>query len=445
MSLLVVGLSHRSAPVELLERATLAGGRGALLDEALRRGDHVNEWMVVSTCNRVEIYGEVATFHGAVTQMSESLCAATGLDLDEVGDSLYAHYEERAVAHLFSVAAGLDSLAVGESQILAQLRTSLHDGREHGHLGSSLENFAQQALRVGKKVHAETGIDAVSKGLIERGVVLAEQRLGPIAELPVAVVGSGAMSALTAHTLTRLGVTDITIVSRTLENAERLAAATGAGARPWDERDDVIAGARFVVSCTGAVGHVIGVDGVRSGRRDDSPSQVFLDLALPRDVEPAVGELPGVDVFWLDDLREVGEADGSRSALEAVETMVTEEVAEFALGRRAAAVGPTVAAIRRYAADVVAGELERMDARVDLDDKQRAQVQLTVHRIVEKLLHTPTVRMKELATSDDGGDYTKLLHTLFDLDPFVSQVSSIPREVGHPVAPLSGGQNGGGQ
>lgn len=444
MSLLVVGLSHRSAPVELLERATLSGDRGAQLDEALRRGDHVNEWMVVSTCNRVEIYGEVATFHGAVTQMSESLCAATGLDLAEVGDSLYAHYEERAVAHLFSVAAGLDSLAVGESQILAQLRTSLQDGREHGHLGRALENVAQQALRVGKKVHAETGIDTVSKGLIERGVALAEQRIGPVTQVPVAVVGSGAMSALTAHTLTRMGVTDITIVSRTLENAQRLATATGASARPWDERHDVIAGARFVVSCTGAVGHVIGADEVRAGRSDDSPAQVFLDLALPRDVDPAVGDLAGVEAFWLDDLRAVGEADGSRTELEAVESMVTEEVAEFALSRRAAAVGPTVAAIRRYAADVVAGELERMDARIELDEKQRAQVQLTIHRIVEKLLHTPTVRMKELATSDDGGDYTKLLHTLFDLDPFVSQVSNIPREVGHQGAP-AGRRSGGGQ
>lgn len=439
MSLLVVGLSHRSAPVELLERATLSGDRGKKLDEALRGGDHVDEWMVVSTCNRVEIYGEVATFHGAVTQMSESLCAATGLDLDELGDSLYAHYEERAVAHLFSVAAGLDSLAVGESQILAQLRTSLHDGREHGHLGSVLEGVAQQALRVGKKVHTETGIDTVSKGLIERGVAHAEEVLGPITQVPVAVVGSGAMSALAAHTLGRLGVTEITVVGRTLANAQRLAEATGATARPWDERAQVIAESRFVVSCTGAVGHVIGAQDLPA----DGVERVFLDLALPRDVDPAIEATPGVHLYWLDDLREVAESEGSRTELDAVEAMVTQEVADFALSRRAASVGPTVAAIRRYAADVVAGELSRMDARIELDDKQRAQVQLTVHRIVEKLLHTPTVRMKELATSEEGGDYTKLLHTLFDLDPFVSQVSSIPREV-HPRVP-AGPNTGGAQ
>lgn len=432
MSLLVVGLSHRSAPAELLERAALTGDRGAQLDAVLRAGEHVNEWMIVSTCNRVEIYGEVATFHGAVTQMSESLCAVTGLGLDELGDSLYAHFEERAVAHLFSVAAGLDSLAVGESQILAQLRTSLHDGREHGHLGSSLESVAQQALRVGKKVHAETEIDAVSKGLIERGAALAEDHLGPISRVRAAVVGAGAMSALATHTLVRLGVQHITVVSRTLDSAERLALATGAQARAWEERAEVIADAQFVVSCTGAVGHVISVGDAKAAQHRDRP-QVYLDLALPRDVDPAVADLDGIELLWLDDLREVAETEGSRTQVQAVEEMVTAEVAEFVLNRRAAAVGPTVAAIRRYAADVVAGELERLEARVELDERQRGQVQLTIHRIVEKLLHTPTVRMKELASSEDGSEYTSLLRALFDIDPFVSKVSSIPRDVGSEV------------
>ncbi|GAB3759304.1 glutamyl-tRNA reductase [Yimella radicis] len=426
MSLLVVGLSHRSAPVELLERAALSGERGARLDAVLRGGDHVEEWMIVSTCNRVEIYGEVGTFHGAVTQISESLCAVTGLSLEELGDSLYAHYEERAIAHLFSVAAGLDSLAIGESQILGQLRSSLQDGREHGHLGSALENVAQQALRVGKKVHAETEIDRVSKGLIERGVALAEHRIGPIQRARATVIGSGAMSALATHTLSRMGVENITIVSRTLENARRLAAATGATAREWDERADAIAESDFVVSCTGAVGHVVEIEHVTGGDRP----KVFLDLALPRDVDPAVAVLDAVTVLWLEDLREVTESEGSRSQVHAVEEMVTAEVAEFVLNRRAASVGPTVAAIRRYAADVVATELERLDSRVELDDRQRAQVQLSVHRIVEKLLHTPTVRMKQLAGSEDGSEYTSLLRTLFDIDPFVSKVSSIPRQVG---------------
>lgn len=428
MSLLVVGLSHRSAPVELLEQAAVSGDRGELLDIVLGQGDHVDEWMIVSTCNRVEIYGEVATFHGAVGEMSEALCAVTGLSIEELGDSLYAHHEERAIAHLFSVAAGLDSIAVGESQILAQLRQALSDGRSHGHLGSGLESVAQQALRVGKRVHAETEIDSVSKGLIERGISLAQHHIGPLSQARAVVIGAGAMSALATHTLSRLGAAEVTIVSRTLASAERLAAVTGAKVTPWENRAEALADADFIVSCTGAVGHVISVDDARASRLEGP--QVYLDLALPRDVDPEVADLEDVHVFWLDDLREVAEEAGSRSQVRAVEELVTAEVAEFVTTRRAASVGPTVAAIRRYAADVVAAELQRLESRTTLDERQEAQVQLTIHRIVEKLLHTPTVRMKELAGSQDAADYTKLLHTLFDIDPFVSKVSHIPRQVG---------------
>ncbi|GAB3588064.1 glutamyl-tRNA reductase [Calidifontibacter terrae] len=428
MSLLVVGLSHRSAPVEVLERAALSGERPLRLDDALRAGDHVNEWMTVSTCNRVEIYADVATFHGAVNQISESLCAATGLDLDELSKVMYAHFEDRAIAHLFSVAAGLDSIAVGESQILGQLRRALHDGRDHGHLRSHLEGVAQQALRVGKRAHAETDIDTVSRSLIERGVAIAQETVGPISHVPALVIGSGAMSALASHTLRRMGVTDLTVVSRTRANAERLAEGVGAVARPWEERAAALAQARFVVSCTGAVGHVVDRADVVAAHNGEP--QVYLDLALPRDIDPAADDVPGVKVLDLEDLHQVRQDAGTLSQVQAVEDLVTAEVAEFVSRRRSDAVGPTVAAIRRYAADVVSAELDRLDSRVSLDERDRAQVQLTVHRVVEKLLHTPTVRMKELAGADADIDFTRLVRELFDIDPHSSMVASIPRDIG---------------
>ncbi len=415
----------------MLERAALSGDRPLQLDESLRAGDHVNEWMTVSTCNRVEVYADVATFHGAVNQITESLCAATGLTLDELGDVTYAHFEDRAIAHLFSVAAGLDSIAVGESQILGQLRTALHDGRDHGHLRSQLESVAQHALRVGKRAHAETGIDTVSRSLIERGVAVAQETLGPISHAPALVIGSGAMSALASHTLRRMGVTDLTVVSRTYANAERLATAVDAAVRPWEERAEALAEARFIVSCTGAVGHVIDRDAVAAAHRGaDGAAQVYLDLALPRDIDPAAEDVPGVRVLDLADLSQVQQDAGTRSQVQAVEDLVTAEVAEFVTRRRAEAVAPTVAAIRRYAADVVSAELERLDSRVQLDERDRAQVQLTVHRVVEKLLHTPTVRMKELAGADVDVDFTRVIRELFDIDPHSSKVSSIPREIG---------------
>lgn len=428
MSLLVVGLSHRSAPVELLERVALSQDRARVLDSALRAGDHVNEWMTVSTCNRVEVYADVATFHGAVNQITEALCVATGLDIGELGDVMYAHFEDRAVAHLFSVAAGLESIAVGESQILGQLRRALHDGRDHGHLRSQLEAVAQQALRVGKRAHTETDIDTVSRSLIERGVAVAQDTLGPISRVPAVVIGSGAMSALSSHTLRRMGVIDLTVVSRTLAHAERLAEAAGAVACPWDQRNDALARARFVVSCTGAVGHVIDRADVVAAHRADA--QVYLDLALPRDIDPAADTVPGVRILDLEDLRQARQDAGVRSQVQAVEDLVTAEVAEFLTRRRSEAVGPMVAAIRRYAADVVAAELERLDSRVQLDERDRAQVQLTVHRVVEKLLHTPTVRMKALASTDTDVDFTRVVHELFAIDPHSSKVSSIPRDIG---------------
>lgn len=430
MSLLVVGLSHRSAPVELLERASLTSERATALDTGLAAREQVKEWMIVSTCNRVEIYADVATFHGGVHEVSESLCTVTGLDLTELGDSMYAHHDDRAVQHLFSVAAGLDSIAVGESQILGQLRTALHDGREHGHLRSTLESVAQHALRVGKRAHTETGIDGVSKSLIERGVALAEETVGPIGQVRAAVVGSGAMSALTAHTLRRMGVEELTVVGRTEANAERLAAACGAQARPWQDRLQVLADAQFVVSCTGAVGHVISAADARAAHT--GTPQVYLDLALPRDIDPDAEGVPGVRVLDLEDLRAVRHDAGARGEVEAVQELVDSEVEEFLSERRAAAVGPTVAAIRAHAADVVSAELDRLESRVEFDEKQRAQVQLTVHRIVEKLLHAPTVRMKELTAGGEDVDYPGLVRRLFDVDLATTRVSNIPRDVGGP-------------
>ncbi|NHN55320.1 glutamyl-tRNA reductase [Calidifontibacter sp. DB0510] len=421
MSLIALGLSHRSAPVELLERASLTPERSELIDRQLRAAEHLHEWMVVSTCNRVEIYGDVATFHGSVVQITDALAQATGLSVDELRDSLYVHFEDRAVAHLFSVAAGLDSLAVGEAQILGQLRTALRLSREHGHIGPVLETVAQQALRVGKRVHAETEIDTISRSLVHRGLDVAAAELGDLSRVRAAVVGAGAMSALAAHTLTRAGIGSLTIVNRTRANAERLAEATGAAVRDWAELDLVLSEAQLVVTCTGAVGHVLSADQVIAAH--GQARQVYVDLALPRDIEPGADGVPGVSIVSLERLQQL-DAGAGAERLAGVEDLVTGEVAEFLASRRAATVGPTVAALRAYAADVVAAELSRLDGRTTLSESDRAQVQLAVHRVVEKLLHTPTVRMKELASGDQ--DYAALVRTLFDLDPHSSRVSQIP-------------------
>lgn len=434
MSVIVIGVSHRTADLETMEHVVLSSVQSRQIADALVSNEHVSEIFVLSTCNRTELYAEVGTFHGAVTSISESLAAVTGLPLPQLRDHLYVHFEDRAVAHLFSVAAGLDSMAIGESQILGQLRSAMRSARDAGHLGPSLSELLQHALRIGKRVHAETDIDTVSRSLVEQALIVAGDRLGPLHSLPAVIIGAGAMSSLAAHTLSRAGLTDVTIVNRTPEHATRLAAATGASTRPWSQLNEAIADADIVLSCTGAVGHIVVPQHVQPADRSGRPV-VMVDLALPRDVDPACGALQGVTVVTLDELGVSTASDApQRDALREVQHLVTAEVAEFLTLRRSAAVVPTVAALRVRAAAVVDAEMERLDSRMDLTEADAAQVRLALHRVTEKILHTPTVRMKQLAGEDQGPgqgnvhDYAALMRTLFDLelDPHEPRVARLP-------------------
>lgn len=411
MSVIVIGLSHKSAPIDVLEATTLDAPRRADLLQQLTGSEALNEVLLLDTCNRVEVYADAETFHGAVTAISDALADSAGLPPARLRDHLYVHFSDRAVSHLFTVAAGLDSMAVGEGQILGQLRESLREGREDSRIGSTLDGLLQQALRVGKRVHAETDIDGVSRSLIERGLVQVAPHLGALEQQRVLVVGAGSMSSLAAQTISRAGARSVSILNRTFEAGERLASAVGGRARRWDELPAALAEADLVVSCTGAVGHVITADAVRAA---GAAPRAFIDLALPRDVEPEVALLPDALLISLADLG--AGVDGEQDHLYAARTLVTSEVEDYLTARRAAAVAPTVAMLRARAAEVVQTELERLQHRAPgLSEDDAAAVQLTVHRIVEKLLHTPTVRIKQLA--GEGQDYTNALRELFDLDP----------------------------
>ena len=433
MSVIVLGLSHRSAPLAVLEKASLNAEGQADLLERLGKGENLTEPVVLSTCNRVEVYADATTFHGAVTELGDALADVTGMPMADLRAYLYVHFDERAVAHLFNVAAGLDSLAVGESQILGQMRDSLREGQESGRIGPVMSRLVQQALRVGKRVHSETGIDSVSRSLVERALELSGNMLGDLTRVHAVVVGAGAMSSLATHTLVRHGLGSVTVVNRTYDAARRLADAAGCHARPIEELDAALASADLVVSCTGAVGHVIDATMAARANPDGRP-QVYIDLALPRDIADEVAAVRGVAVLGFEDLGpQVEGQPGAEAEIKAVQDLVTSEVADFVVARRAERVAPTVAALRANAAEIVSAELNRLETRVpDLDENTRAQVQLTVHRVVEKLLHTPTVRIKELA--GQGGnvgesDYAAVLSTLFDLDPAQTRVVSVPPEL----------------
>ncbi|MFC7386184.1 glutamyl-tRNA reductase [Sphaerisporangium rhizosphaerae] len=426
MSLLAVGLSHRTAPVALLERVSASGDALVKLLHDIARDEHVSEVMIVSTCNRVEVYAEVDRFHGGVTAVTGMLGAHSGVPQEQLTRHLYVHYEDRVVEHLFTVACGLDSMVVGEGQILGQVRQSLRLAQEQGTAGTILNELAQQALRVGKRAHTETGIDRAGASLVGVGLTLAERVLGPLQGRRALVVGAGSMSALSTATLGRAGVTDIVVANRTFERAARLAQSVGGRAVELSEVERELAAADLVISCTGAGSVVIDTEMV--ARVPRGKPLFLLDLALPHDVDLGVRTVPGVTLVDLESMQQAGlgdQADGGDGVSEgvaAVRAIVAAEVCAYLRAERAAKVTPTVVALRSKAADVVEAELGRLVTRVpEMDERVRGEIAQTVRRVVDKLLHEPTVRVKRLAASPAGDHYAEALRELFDLNPKVPE------------------------
>ncbi|GHC70214.1 glutamyl-tRNA reductase [Streptomyces violaceochromogenes] len=568
MSLLVVGLSHRSAPVSVLERAALNADEQVKLLQDTVAAEPATEAAVLATCNRIELYADVDKFHAGVAELSTLLAQHSGVGLEELTPYLYVHYEDRAVHHLFSVACGLDSMVVGEGQILGQIKDSLARAQELHSAGRLLNDLFQQALRVGKRAHSETGIDRAGQSLVTFGL---EQlaRGGDVQQWArgkkALVIGAGSMSSLAAATLARAGVAEIVVANRTFDRAERLAQIlmegddtdVAARAVPMESVPAELTRADVTVSCTGATGLVLtaesvawavegrtpapaagsgedgpgapggesgpaagaprgGASGTSLGSEDGCPLDLsavqgtagfsvlgeaavagmaaadleqhaawvdngsaggdrraaagtaragqtgtldpaadtdaiaalaatvatvgriperrrpepveepqrpepvlfLLDLAMPRDIDAAVHRLAGVRLVDIESLADASAGAPMAADVDQVRRIVSDEVAAFGAALRAAHITPTVVALRTMAADVVAGEIARLDGRLPgLDDKHRAEITQTVRRVVDKLLHAPTVRVKQLAAEPGGAGYADALRTLFDLDP----------------------------
>lgn len=429
MSVLLFGVSHRSAPVSVLEQLSTDESDQAKIVDQVLQSPLVTEAMVLATCNRVEVYAVVDAFHGGLSAIGQVLAEHSGMSMGDLTKYAYVRYSEAAVEHLFAVASGLDSAVIGEQQVLGQVRRAYASAEANQTVGRVLHDLAQRALSVGKRVHSETAIDAAGASVVSVALGIAGTRLDTgLAGRTAAVVGAGSMGGLSVAHLVRAGVSHIHVVNRSLPRAQRLAASireqgVGAEAMTLDQLATAMADADVVISCTGAVRPVVSLADVHhalaTSQRDEKAQPLVLcDLGMPRDVDPAVAGLPGVSVVDMERVQREPSARAAATDAEAARQIVAAEVAEYLSVQRMAEVTPTVTALRQRAADVVEAELLRLENRLPgLDDGQRVEVARTVRRVVDKLLHAPTVRVKQLASAPGGDTYAEALRELFELDP----------------------------
>ena len=418
MSVLVVGVSHKTAPVAVLERLALDADGVDKLVHNVMACEHVLEATALTTCNRIEVYAEVDRFHGSVEAVSRLLCEIADEAPEDVVPHLYVHYDDGAVSHAFGVTAGLDSMVIGESQILGQVRHALRVGQEAGTVGPALNVLFQQSLRVGKRVHAETDVQRAAPSLVSLALGRAAAEIGPVEGKRVLVVGAGSMAGRAVATVSRLGAAEVVVASRTDARARRLAEQYDGRAVPLTVVQEELADTDLLVSCTGATGVVLPLAVVAGAREGARRPLAVIDLALPHDVHPAVAELPGVSLFGLARLAEEVNEGEAATDVAAVREIVTEEITAFLAARRSATVTPTVVALRTMATGIVEAEMQRLVTRLpELDPDVRAEVEHAVRRVADKLLHQPTVRVKELATQDGAVSYATALAELFSLDP----------------------------
>ncbi len=458
MSILLVGVSHHSAPVSLLEAVAVSESDRDALTEELIAGENVDEAMIVTTCNRVEVYSAVEAFHPALDDVVSLLSKHSGMSVDELSRHLYVRYSESAAEHLFSVASGLDSMVVGEQQIIGQIRTAYQSASDIGAAGTTLHRLAQQALHVGKRVHTETGIDSAGASVVSVALDRAAEILNATSagtgtgaeaegegEVPTGiaverrltgrravVLGAGAMGGLAVAHLGRGGISHIDVTNRTPERADRLSeiardAGTPATAFPLEDLSSAVAEADILFTCTGAVGTVVTLGHVHTAIADrgDRGPLVICDLGMPRDVDPAVSGLPGVTVLGIEALKADPATSGAAAESDAARTIVDAELTAYTQAERMAEVGPLIGKLRGRGGQVVAAEMRRLESRLpDMDDKVRDEIANTVRRVVDKLLHPPTVKFKELAARPDGENYAAVVRTLFDLDDNVDEEAS---------------------
>jgi glutamyl-tRNA reductase len=430
MNLLLLGVSHRTAPVELREKLDFSSGDIGAAAQDLATRASVPECVVLSTCNRSEIY--VASPESGRTRddVVDFLSAFHGLPREQFLPHLFALEDRRAVAHLFRVSAGLDSVVVGEPQILGQVKDAYHAAADRRCTGPLLGRLFTSSFGVGKRVRAETAIGEGAVSVSFEAVAIAKKIFGRLEGRAVLVVGAGDISTLTAQHLRSGGVGDIVITSRTTGSADALADAVHGRAVPWAALTDALGDADIVISATGAARPIISRAQVESaiGRRSDS--LYIIDLAVPRDVEAAVGEIEQVFLYNIDDLQKFVEKNVSNRSAEVAraEAIVAEEVARFVGWQRSRGAVPTIVALRNHFYAIRESEMQRLEGKLSaLTPEARERFEEITRLLIEKLLLEPTEQLKALPDEETQAAYTEAINRIFRLQNQAPDAADGPR------------------
>ena len=419
MSIVVLGVNYHTSPVTLLEKVMIPV---PAMSEALRvlsNHSDIREVVVLSTCNRTEVYAVAERFHAAHTDILEFLCETSGLSADEITPHLYSQFDDDAVVHLFEVAAGIDSAVLGETEIVGQVRDAWDFAMKQGTSRSTLNLLFRYALESGKRARTETGISRSTASVAHAAVEMAEEILGTLSGKRVLVVGAGEMGEGVAGALSRAGTESITVLNRTVSRAEALAEKIGARVSEFESLETELFTADVVLACTGAGGVIIDHELMARVRNGVSTPLLVVDIALPRDVAASVAELPGITLRDLDHLSDWAQRGIDKRASEVgqVREIIGEEVKRFLLDQTQRQAAPLVAQLREVVESIRTAEMERFDsALAAMTPEQRELVESISHGIINKMLHAPSVRLREAAGTPQGERLSAAVRDLFSLE-----------------------------
>ena len=419
MSIVVLGINYHTSPVTLLEKVMIPV---PAMSEALRvlsSHSDIREVIVLSTCNRTEVYAVAERYHAAHTDILEFLCETSGLSADEITPHLYSQFDDDAVVHLFEVAAGIDSAVLGETEIVGQVREAWDFAMKQGTSRSTLNLLFRYALESGKRARTETGISRSTASVAHAAVEMAEEILGTLSGKRVLVVGAGEMGEGVAGALSRAGTESITVLNRTVSRAEALADKIGARVSDFESLENELSTADVVLACTGAGGVIIDHELLARVRQGVSTPILVVDIALPRDVAASVAELPGVTLRDLDNLSDWAQRGIDKRASEVgqVREIIAEEVKRFLLDQTQRQAAPLVAQLREVVESIRTAEMDRFETALSaMTPEQRELVESISHGIINKMLHVPSVRLREAAGTPQGERLSAAVRDLFSLE-----------------------------